>query len=239
MSVFSTYSIVTGNAKDWTGIIVSPDDAAVLQRHGFEVHGAIGARGMVGEDGSAEFELSQDLASDRLRVYDSARGKLIFAIAPHAVRLRTAAGERSLNRRDDLSIGHLRAVERNGRLFLVSTPRSALRASKKRNTKARRPASRRAREQGLSLKSQTLHGSPVPGLVAKWGDDLAVRLPQEIIASAGLGEGSRIEIEASDDGRVIIAKSRRHFTLDELLAGMTPEREHALEDDGPRGGEII
>jgi antitoxin component of MazEF toxin-antitoxin module len=63
--------------------------------------------------------------------------------------------------------------------------------------------------------------------------------PRDVAARAGLTEGARVDIEAADDGRIIITRSRRRFTLDELLAGMIPEREHRLEDDDPKGEEII
>jgi antitoxin component of MazEF toxin-antitoxin module len=43
----------------------------------------------------------------------------------------------------------------------------------------------------------------------------------------------------SDDERIIIPRSRWRFTLDELLADMTPERQHDLEDDGPTGSESL
>jgi len=75
--------------------------------------------------------------------------------------------------------------------------------------------------------------------IAKWGNSLGVRVPRDVAARAGLTEGARVDIEAADDGRIIITRSRRRFTLEELLAGMTPEREHRLEDDGPKGEEII
>ena len=75
--------------------------------------------------------------------------------------------------------------------------------------------------------------------IAKWGNSLGLRVPQDIAARVGLAAGARVDIEASDDGRIIITRSRRRFTLEELLAGMTPEREHVLEDDGPQGAEII
>lgn len=75
--------------------------------------------------------------------------------------------------------------------------------------------------------------------IAKWGNSLGLRVPRDVAARAGLAEGARVDIEAGDDGRIIITRSRRRFTLDELLAGMTPEREHRLEDDGPHGEEII
>ena len=75
--------------------------------------------------------------------------------------------------------------------------------------------------------------------IAKWGTGLGLRVPRAIADRLGLTEGARVEIEAADDGRIIITRSRRRFTLDELLAEMTPEREHNLEDDGPQGEELI
>ena len=75
--------------------------------------------------------------------------------------------------------------------------------------------------------------------ISKWGNSLGLRVPKDIAARAGLTEGARVDIEATEDGRVVISRARRRFTLQELLAGMTPEREHRLEDDAPRGDEII
>jgi antitoxin MazE len=76
-------------------------------------------------------------------------------------------------------------------------------------------------------------------LLTKWGNSLGLRVPRDIAARMGLTEGARLDIEASDDGRIIITRSRRRFTLDELLAGMTTDREHILEDDGPAGEESL
>ena len=47
--------------------------------------------------------------------------------------------------------------------------------------------------------------------------------------------GARTGIEISADG----SSGLRRFTLGELLAEMTPEREHDAEDDGPRGEELL
>jgi len=80
---------------------------------------------------------------------------------------------------------------------------------------------------------------PTQVQLAKWGNSLGLRVPKDIAARAGLTAGTRVEIEASKDGRIIVSRSRRRFTLEELLAGMTPEREHTLADDGPAGEEII
>jgi antitoxin MazE len=75
--------------------------------------------------------------------------------------------------------------------------------------------------------------------IAKWGNSLGLRVPRDIAVRVGLTVGSRVDIEAAEDGRIVITRSRRRFSLDELLAGMTPEREHRLDDDGPLGEEII
>ena len=76
---------------------------------------------------------------------------------------------------------------------------------------------------------------PVQVQIAKWGNSLGLRVPRNIAARVGLTEGARVDIEASEDGRIIITRSRRRFTLEELLEGMTPDREHPLQDDAPRG----
>jgi len=80
---------------------------------------------------------------------------------------------------------------------------------------------------------------PIQVLLAKWGNSLGLRVPRDIAARLGLTEGARVDVEASEDGRIIITRSRRRFTLDELLAGMTPDKEHPSTDDAPRGEEII
>lgn len=82
---------------------------------------------------------------------------------------------------------------------------------------------------------------PVQVQIAKWGNRLGLGVPRDIAARVGLTEGARVDVEASEDGRIIIPRSRRRFTLDELLADMTPDREHPLDDgaDAAAGEEII
>jgi antitoxin MazE len=123
--------------------------------------------------------------------------------------------------------------------FLISSSDSRhLEKSKKRNPSApvRRPN-----------EIQTDIDTPVPptvdrplvSYVKKMGDNYALVMSHTVIERAGLAEGSRVEIEPIDDGRIVVTRSKRHFTLDELLAGMAPEREHPFEDDGPRGEEML
>lgn len=80
---------------------------------------------------------------------------------------------------------------------------------------------------------------PVRLRVSKWGNSLGLRVPREIAARAGLNEGARVDMEAFADGRIVITPSRRRLTIEELVAGMTKANEHALEDDGPVGDELI
>ncbi|UEM07560.1 AbrB/MazE/SpoVT family DNA-binding domain-containing protein (plasmid) [Skermanella rosea] len=74
--------------------------------------------------------------------------------------------------------------------------------------------------------------------IAKWGNSLAVRLPKRIIEQAGLTEGAAIEL-AVESGAVVLRPARPRYTIDELLAGMTPENQHESFDDGPVGHELI
>jgi antitoxin MazE len=80
---------------------------------------------------------------------------------------------------------------------------------------------------------------PVQLKVTKWGNSLGLRVPKDVAARAGLVEGARVDIEGFDDGRIVITPSRRRYTLEELLAGMKPENQHPLEDDGPIGRELL
>lgn len=74
--------------------------------------------------------------------------------------------------------------------------------------------------------------------IAKWGNSLGLRVPRDVAARAGLKEGTRVDLEAKN-GRIVVTRSNRRFSLDELIAKMTPECEHRLEDDGPAGDEML
>lgn len=80
---------------------------------------------------------------------------------------------------------------------------------------------------------------PVQLKVTKWGNSLGLRVPKDVAARAGLVEGARVDIEGFDDGRIVITPSRRRFTIEELVEGMTPERSEFMEDDWPVGDELI
>ena len=73
--------------------------------------------------------------------------------------------------------------------------------------------------------------------VSKWGNSLALRLPQSIVDNAHLKEGSILEIGLKEES--IIATPIKPITLEELLEGVTPENYGELIDFGePVGNEI-
>ena len=58
-------------------------------------------------------------------------------------------------------------------------------------------------------------------VVGKWGRNLAVRLPRELVNSAGIREGERVDIETRADA-IIIRRSVPQFTAAELFRGASP-----------------
>jgi antitoxin MazE len=59
--------------------------------------------------------------------------------------------------------------------------------------------------------------------VGKWGKNLAIRFPGEIVKAAGLSDGEHVEIETHDGG-IVIRRSAPHFNLEDLFAGKSPEQ---------------
>lgn len=62
--------------------------------------------------------------------------------------------------------------------------------------------------------------------VAKWGDTLAVRLPEEIVVAARLHDGQCVEI-AAEDNRLLICHPDSESVVDSWFAGKTPAEWHA------------
>lgn len=74
---------------------------------------------------------------------------------------------------------------------------------------------------------------------ARWGNSLAVRIPANLAKELKATEGLSAEISISD-GRLILTpakKTRRHYKLEDLLAGITPENLHPETSMGVAVGE--
>ena len=73
--------------------------------------------------------------------------------------------------------------------------------------------------------------------VAKWGNSLAVRIPQHLAKEIGLSDGVEVEIVAIDGNLTIKPRRQKQSSLEELIAGITPENRHAEIDTGVSVGE--
>ena len=73
--------------------------------------------------------------------------------------------------------------------------------------------------------------------LAKWGTSLAVRIPRRLLEAAQWKAGEELELEVRD--RTLVIQPAAHKpTLDELLAGITPDNCHPATDWGsPAGNE--
>jgi antitoxin MazE len=73
--------------------------------------------------------------------------------------------------------------------------------------------------------------------VRKWGNSAAVRLPASALAAVGLKPDDPVEVRL-ENGRIVIEPLRpKRFSLEELLAGITPENVHGETDWGPPQGK--
>lgn len=77
------------------------------------------------------------------------------------------------------------------------------------------------------------------GNVAKWGNSLAVRIPQHLAKEVELIAGGEVEIVAIDGNLVIKPKRQKQYSLAELIAGITPENRHGEIETGVSVGEEV
>jgi antitoxin MazE len=72
--------------------------------------------------------------------------------------------------------------------------------------------------------------------VAKWGNSLAVRIPQHIVKEIQLAEGTEVELLIVDGNLVIKPRPRRRYALEELIFAITPENLHSEVESGAAVG---
>ncbi len=72
--------------------------------------------------------------------------------------------------------------------------------------------------------------------VARWGNSLAVRIPQHVVKDIQLAVGSEVDFLIVDGNLVIKPRFRRRYSLDELVAAITPENLHSEVESGDAVG---
>lgn len=75
--------------------------------------------------------------------------------------------------------------------------------------------------------------------IQKWGNSLALRIPLAVARQIHVQEGDAVELSVAAGG-LTIQPVVEHPTLDELLAGVTPENLHGATDWGfDLGREVV
>jgi antitoxin MazE len=76
-------------------------------------------------------------------------------------------------------------------------------------------------------------------IIKKWGNSPSVRLPVAIMNAAALNVDDTVEI-AVEDGRIVIVPVKaKEYSLDALLAGITPDNIHERVDFGAAVGKEL
>ena len=75
--------------------------------------------------------------------------------------------------------------------------------------------------------------------IRKWGNSLALRIPQTLARQLDLEPDSRVRLTVRDEGLAIQPMRRRPVHLDTLLEGVTETNRHAEVDTGPPTGREV
>lgn len=75
----------------------------------------------------------------------------------------------------------------------------------------------------------------------KWGNGTGVRIPKKVIDAAKLKVNQPLEVSLKGKSIVLTPVDLdKDFTLEKMLAGVTPENIHPLSDWGPDvGAEVV
>ena len=76
---------------------------------------------------------------------------------------------------------------------------------------------------------------PASTQIARWGNSLGVRLPKAVAAEAQLAEGDTVEVSVKG-GAIVVRPARPTYSLDQLVAKITPRNRHREADWGAPAG---
>jgi antitoxin MazE len=66
-------------------------------------------------------------------------------------------------------------------------------------------------------------------VVRKWGNSLAVRLPQHVVESLSVSEGSALNVKV-EAGELVMRPTRPKYRLEDLLKHHKPEHNHTGDE---------
>lgn len=68
--------------------------------------------------------------------------------------------------------------------------------------------------------------------IARWGNSLAIRIPQHLLKEMQVSEGTEVDLAVVDGNLVIKPNIRKRYSLEELVAAITPENLHTEVETG-------
>ena len=74
--------------------------------------------------------------------------------------------------------------------------------------------------------------------VKKWGNSLAIRIPQSVAEDVGLTEDSAVDLVVRS-GKLVIGPKKRDYSLQELLSKVSKDNLHQSTDWGPPTGAEV
>jgi antitoxin MazE len=75
--------------------------------------------------------------------------------------------------------------------------------------------------------------------ILKWGNSLALRIPKPFAEEARLAEDSTVDVSVRNGKLVVVPLPEPEYTLEDLVARITPENRHTETDTGrPVGNEV-
>lgn len=76
------------------------------------------------------------------------------------------------------------------------------------------------------------------GVVKKWGNSAAVRIPASVLEAAKVGLDQAVDVR-EEGGRIVIEPIRPAFAIDALVAGITDANRHEAAEMGPAVGREV
>ena len=74
--------------------------------------------------------------------------------------------------------------------------------------------------------------------IAKWGNSLALRLPRSVALEVRLDEGDTVDVSVKN-GAIVISPSRPTYSLEQLVAQITPRNRHEESEWGAAVGHEV
>jgi antitoxin MazE len=82
-------------------------------------------------------------------------------------------------------------------------------------------------------------GREMEGVVKKWGNSAAVRIPASVLEAARLELDQFVDVR-EERGRIVIEpKQKKDLDITELVKGITADNMHAALDTGPPVGREV